>query len=99
MDSSARKKEQAMYEKENIIADETSPWASSILETLGKSAPQFKNKTEAIQAFSSELNTIATNRSMSVTELLDFAGSSIENHEDLDRALKLSSLLYAFKNL
>ena len=51
----------------------------------------------AVKAYAEELEKIANIRSLNVDDLLSLAGSSKQNHEDLDRALRLSSLIYALR--
>ena len=75
-----------------------SPWVQSVLKELGHSSPKFESKLDAINALNSELELLAKNRSMSVPDLLKLASSAVENHDDLDRSLRLSSLLYSLKN-
>lgn len=84
-----------------IVAEankDSSPWVQSALKELSNTLPQFKTKAEAIKTLNSELETLATNRSLSVADLLKLASSSVENHEDLDKSLRLSSLIYSLKN-
>lgn len=59
--------------------------------------PIFSSKEEAVRLFSQELNRIAEQRQLSIEKLLELASVSTENHEDLDRALRLSSLIYSLK--
>lgn len=76
---------------------DNSPWVQSVLKELSETSPQFQSKLQAINALNAELKKIAENRSMSVSELFELASSSTENHEDLDRSLRISSLLYSLK--
>lgn len=77
---------------------DVSPWAKETIARMGKVPPQFASKKQAIEAFTQELNAIAAARSMTVEELMLVAPASVENHEDFDRAIRLTSLIYAFKN-
>lgn len=80
------------------VNGESSPWVQNIIKELSLSLPKFKTKTDAINALTSELEKLAANRALSVQTLLELASSSVENHEDLDRSLRLSSLIYSLKN-
>lgn len=80
------------------LNNEPSPWVQKVLNELDLSYPKFKTKIDAINTLAAELEDLAAHRSLTVQALLDLASSSIENHEDLDQSLRLTSLLYALRN-
>lgn len=84
--------------KEQIIdGDDISSWAKETMARLKQAEPTYASKDEAIAAFTNELGEIAIRHSMSIEQLLATAGASAKNSVDFDRALRLSSLIYAFK--
>lgn len=91
-------KGKTMSEIESTELNNNSPWVQSVLKELGDASPKFQSKSQAIDALNSELTFLAKSRSMSVSDLLKLASSSAENHDDLDRSLRISSLLYSLKN-
>ena len=88
-----------MLENQATENTEVTPWAKATIEHLKNSAPVFASKEQAIVSFTKELNQIAANRAMTAEQLLAVASSSIESHEDFNRALRLSSMIFAFKKL
>ncbi len=76
---------------------DVSSWTKETIARLQQSQPEFASSSEAIAAFTKELSEIAVRHSMPVERLLEEAGASSTNNADFDRALRLSSLIYAFK--
>lgn len=87
-----------MLDKDLLPETEVSPWAKEAIEKLKGEKSMYATKAEAISAFTNELNEIALKRSMTVEDLLRAASASVDNHADFDRAIRLSSLIYSFKN-
>ena len=84
--------------KEQITdSSDVSSWTKETMARLQQTKPEFASKSEAIAAFTKELGEIAVRHSMPVERLLEEAGASSKNNADFDRALRLSSLIYAIK--
>lgn len=77
--------------------EQLEPWTREQLSLLKRSKANFDSKEQAIHAYSAELESIAASRFISVPDLLALAESSQKNFEDLDRALTLSSFIFALK--
>lgn len=86
-----------MLKEQVSDSGDVSSWTKETIARLKQSQPEFASNSEAIAAFTKELSEIAGRYSMPVERLLEEAVASSKNNADFDRALRLSSLIYAYK--
>jgi phosphatidate phosphatase PAH1 len=94
-----KKKEDIHMDKEILKSGELSSWVRETLKKLTSVSAKFSSNSSAVRAWEDELSKISQKHKMSVEELLDASAKSSKNVEDYDRALRLSSKIFAFKNL
>ncbi len=86
-------------DKEILKTNDLSSWVKETLKKLTSAPAKFSSTSAAIKSWETELSQIAQRQNLSVENLLATAAKSSENVEDYDRALRLSSKIFAFKNL
>lgn len=74
-----------------------SEWVKKTISDLKTGKAKFQSSQEAVAAYESELKELASKYSLATDEFLKIASDSVKNNPDFDRAISLSTVIFALK--